>query len=95
MLVSKIISVFTQYRETLKGFGIEAHEIKDNDSLASRFSGEEKLAHLAWMCARSIEFASTGGVDKAFRWLGFVQGVLWMSNIYTINELRDHSRPDK
>lgn len=31
-------------------------------------------------------------VEKAFRWLGFVQGVLWTKGIYTIDEMRDHNR---
>ena len=25
------------------------------------------------------------------RWLGFLQGVMWRRNLYTLNELKDHS----
>lgn len=27
------------------------------------------------------------------RWLGFIQGVLWSTQSYTINEMREQSRP--
>jgi len=28
------------------------------------------------------------------RWLGFMQGALWVKGIYTIDELKAHNRPD-
>ncbi len=31
---------------------------------------------------------------KVFRWLGFMQGVLWTLNVYTIDELRRHNMPE-
>lgn len=31
-------------------------------------------------------------LGKAMRWLGYVQGVLSVAGIFTVNELRDHSR---
>jgi hypothetical protein len=30
--------------------------------------------------------------EKAMRWLGFIQGVLWMESIYSIDEMREHNR---
>jgi hypothetical protein len=30
--------------------------------------------------------------EKAHRWLGFIQGVLWMSGCFTLDELKEHSR---
>ena len=32
--------------------------------------------------------------DKVMRWLGFVQGVLWHADFYTLDELKGHSHPD-
>lgn len=29
--------------------------------------------------------------EKAHRWLGFIQGVLWLSGVYTLDELKEHS----
>lgn len=30
--------------------------------------------------------------DKFNRWLGFMQGVFWLTGTYTLNEMRDHNR---
>ena len=32
--------------------------------------------------------------EKLMRWLGFMQGALWVKGIYTIDELKAHNRPD-
>jgi hypothetical protein len=31
--------------------------------------------------------------NKAMRWLCFIQGVLWIQGMFTINEMKDHNRP--
>jgi hypothetical protein len=51
------------------------------------------LKHCAYMCQRIVEFADERRTEKAFRWLGFVQGVLWMCGEFTITELKGHNRP--
>lgn len=33
-----------------------------------------------------------GQRDKVFRWLGFVQGVLFCFGVYTIDQMREHNR---
>lgn len=30
--------------------------------------------------------------EKAHRWLGFIQGVLWMAGRFTLDDLKEHSR---
>lgn len=32
--------------------------------------------------------------EKIMRWYGFAQGALWALGIFTVDELKDHSRPD-
>lgn len=51
------------------------------------------LQHVAYMCGESMTFVDEGKVPKAMRWLGFIQGVLWMSNLFSIDQLKEHSRP--
>jgi hypothetical protein len=41
-----------------------------------------------------INFIEEGKIDKAMRWLGFIQGVLCQSGIYTIEELKSHNKDD-
>lgn len=53
------------------------------------------LRHLAWMCTQIPVFISEKRKDKAHRWLGFIQGVLWTSKIYSIDEMTEHNRRAK
>lgn len=60
-------------------------------------TSEGRLAHALWMCGRiegmlTQEVVLDADVEKANRWLGFVQGVLWCEGILTIQEMRDHNR---
>lgn len=51
------------------------------------------LEHLHWMCDRAeLDFVPAGEIDKAMRWLGFVQGVLCAKGYFTLAQLREHSR---
>jgi hypothetical protein len=38
-------------------------------------------------------FVDFGSWDKANRWLGFLQGVFWMSGTYTLDQIREHNLP--
>ena len=37
-------------------------------------------------------FIKEGRMDKVYRWLGFIQGVLWSQRIYTLADLMNHNR---
>ncbi|MDD2696684.1 MAG: hypothetical protein PHE52_00800 [Candidatus Pacebacteria bacterium] len=39
-------------------------------------------------------FLKEGRIEKAFRWLGFIQGCLWSTGEYTLEDLMNHNRPD-
>src|SRR4051812_13495948 len=54
------------------------------------------LEHARWMCRRIVEMVRERDYDKASRWLGFVQGVLWVQGVYSITTMRVHNRtPDE
>jgi hypothetical protein len=55
-------------------------------------SGE--LAHLRFMCIEAQQFVDEDRTEKAMRWLGFLQGVLWARGFYSLDDLKNHSRPD-
>jgi len=38
-------------------------------------------------------FTGEGRMEKAFRWLGFVQGCLWACRVYTVDQLKHHNMP--
>lgn len=50
------------------------------------------LEHAYWMLSSIRQFIQEGKLDKVQRWLGFVQGTLWMTGVYSIDELRAHNR---
>jgi hypothetical protein len=70
--------MFDRYREILEG---------------KEFSGPDKTdaVHLRWMCDNVDCF--NWGVDKVSRWLGFVQGVMIVNGLLTVDAERDYSRP--
>lgn len=48
------------------------------------------MAHAMWMCQEALEFFSSDP-DKAHRWLGFIQGIMFCVGHYSIDEMRAHS----
>ena len=90
----KINFIFTctMYKQKLKELGLKPMTIP-HDKLME--NGTLSLGHICGMLDKMIEFALDGKVDKAYRWLGFVQGVLWTNNIYSIDELKMHNTSEK
>lgn len=66
-----------------------------------RPSPQAQMDHAAWMCVEMERMHATGsmetqhGIEKAMRWLGFVQGVLWASGVYSIEDMKDDNRSAK
>ena len=50
------------------------------------------LAHLRTMFPKMVQFVSEDKIEKAMRWLGFVQGVLWVCGVYTLEHLKADNR---
>jgi hypothetical protein len=48
-------------------------------------------SHLRWMCDQVD--CDNWPIDKSSRWLGFIQGVLIMHEIVTVESERNYSRP--
>lgn len=57
------------------------------DQRAKGFDSAEKLRHLRWMLSA---IPGLPNAVKAERWLGFVQGVLFATGVFSIDELRGH-----
>ncbi len=88
----KITQVLTLYEDTIMGMGISAERWQASEP---RPQYEKRMAHLRWMCGEAMIFVCAGRTEKAFRWLGFIQGVLWAAGRFTIEELANHGRPDE
>jgi hypothetical protein len=66
-------------------------------------SPREALAHVHGMLERVERqldsYESEAGYDsdweKSNRWLGFIQGVLWLHGDYTLDQLKEHNRTER
>jgi len=56
-------------------------------------SPDSGLIHCHGMLDKMEEFVKEGRIEKAFRWLGFVQGCLWLAGHYSLEDLMNHNRP--
>ena len=108
MTKEKVLEVIGIYRERLvhlpkinyphhskMGFAISCD--MDLGDYADLFNCSEDfgLAHCYGMLDQMEQFVEEDRMDKVFRWLGFVQGCLWMASEYTLDELKNHNRQDK
>lgn len=55
----------------------------------------DKIQHTRGMIPKMRKYLEEGRKEKVFRWLGFLQCVFWMLDIYTVEQLANHSRPTK
>lgn len=54
---------------------------------------DERLGASTWPAeVPTLMDKSRSRREKAHRWLGFIQGVFWMSGVFTLDELKEHSR---
>lgn len=54
---------------------------------------ETKYQHALWMIEETRKLCVENRIEKAFRWLGFVQGVLWAFDLVTIDQAKEANRP--
>ena len=86
----KILEVIGIYRQHFTEKGIPA---ADFPHIGRPNSKHGILAHCHGMLAKMEVFVKEGRIDKAFRWPGFVQGCLWSTGQYSLEELKNHNRP--
>lgn len=88
----KILDVLKTYREHFIEEGIEPHDSPHDSKPASC---DEILSHCCGMVDKMEEFVLEGRLEKTFRWLGFIQGCLWSMDQYTLDDLKNHNRPNE
>ena len=97
MTPAKVIEVFTRYRADLDRNWptIEPQRFSEEQARAPRWflAQSARVAHFKFMCEEGCRFVEAGRIEKAMRWLGFLQGMFWATDIYTLEDLKNHSRP--
>lgn len=56
--------------------------------------GCERREHALWMCAEGQRLIDEGRIEKAMRWLGFVQGVMWCELSVSIDDMKAINMPE-
>ncbi|MDY0341902.1 MAG: hypothetical protein RBS17_11930 [Coriobacteriia bacterium] len=84
------------YAKTLIELGYRSGRYEDIEGHigACRFETPkyDTLNHALWMCDQSRIFLRGGRLAKAYRWIGTIQGILFMNGVFSIVELKEHNR---
>lgn len=88
MTPEKILEVVGIYRKRLHEISITSKKHCYDQPLDTSWAG---LCHVCTMLDNIAQFVKEGRIEKAFRWLGFVQGCLWFARLYTIGEMANHN----
>ena len=86
MNAAQIITIIDNYQKTLKLLKPQRapYDLRNP-------SHAEALGHAVHMCDQIKGLVAEKKLDKAHRWLGFLQGILWTQGIFTIDEMRAHN----
>ena len=52
----------------------------------------DALNEAYWMCEEARQYVRQGRWAKALRWIGFIQGLVWMCGLCSISEIKTHNR---
>jgi hypothetical protein len=85
MTKEQIINVCQLYDDILTKDGFQ--NVQENDEYGS-------LNHARWMLNQIPNMLGDFyKIEKANRWLGFVQGVLWANGYCDIKSMKEHNKP--
>ena len=93
MTSEKMLQIIEAYRSLFEILGIQPQYF-EHDELTGPDDEVDVLAHCFGMLSKMETFIAEGRIEKAMRWLGFIQGCLFACSLLTIEELKEHSRPD-
>lgn len=89
MTPEKVIKVIESYRQLFMERKIGKIDYPDDKITNGEMCS---LEHCHSMLDKMIDFVHEERMNKVFRWLGFIQGVLWVNRIFTLSDLKNHNR---
>lgn len=81
MTKDKILEVCDTYNDLL----VDIKPVREPN-----ISGSKR--HIKWMLEEINLFLVEDRLDKAFRWLGFIQGAFWVDGTFSIEDMKTHNR---
>lgn len=92
----KLKRVLSKYEAILQAhYGLEKMPDSRYDRPCVEVDHSWMMKHAAWMCRQARCHADNGKIEKAMRWLGFIQAVMWFDNLRTLDDLKHDSMPDE
>jgi hypothetical protein len=85
MRIELMLERIKQYDEFLASYDFKSERLTESNNVRD-------LDHIRWLLNYIPELIKEGKIEKAHRWYGFIQGVLWAKRIYSTSELRSHNR---
>lgn len=93
MKARKIRRIIKDYQKLLTDAGVEPVDFPHNQRL-SLDCRKQSLGHVYTMLSRMENFIAQNQMGKVYRWLGFVQGVLWVNGLLSVGEMKEENRCD-
>lgn len=103
MVLKQLFRVLHRY-DTELGERVETRRFRADNSPYT--DAANQISHARWMCQEIMGFLPRHKIDepppdsketqaameKAMRWFGFVQGLLWSTGIKTLDEIHEDNR---
>lgn len=93
MTPDKVCSVLSGYGDLLTEAGYYAERLDQEAYERFDVTRFHSLCHCHWMCNEARDFVRQGRIEKAMRWLGYIQGVLYSYGIKSLSQLKSDSMP--
>lgn len=95
MDLERVLKVIEFYDATLeRDYLVLRRQLPLAPEVARTPTTHPELQHLRYMIGEMRGLIREGRTEKAMRWLGFLQGVLWSQGVFTLEAMKNHSRPD-
>lgn len=96
MTSQKLLDVLKVYDGLLVKRGATAQRIEEREWRVNSAGRVEHVqttllqqeSHLLWMCREAAGFVSEDRIEKAMRWLGFIQGAFWILGLRSIEQMK-------
>ncbi len=90
---AKILKIAGIYAKHFNELGVvEQVQIPEDEQEGKVFTYTDQHSHAYWMLTKIDEFVNADKLEKAQRWLGFIQGILFSTGQFSIAEMRSHNR---
>lgn len=90
----KVDEVLKSYISQLDAIGAVPERHPPEKLLPTRMDHRylPSINHARWMCTEALAWPASR-FEKKMRWMSFIQGVLWMNNIVSIEEAKKDNMP--